>query len=180
MPDQEIGCHPERDRINGMSRPANVDVHPSSGPPSTSRERTAGTFNRPQPGPDTSTIRLRTPTTSTQPACALSDVNNQRNPAPSPAMACADCFPGHVHEDTPRGTSIKLHGLDTYVSEPTGGRPVKGIVVIIPDAFGWEFVNNRILADHYADKGDFKVYLPDFMAGEHLQPDSTAPRPNLF
>lgn len=60
---------------------------------------------------------------------------------------------------------IKLHGLETYVSEPTGGRTVKGIIVIIPDAFGIEFVNNKILADHYADKGDYRVYLPDFMLG---------------
>jgi hypothetical protein len=31
--------------------------------------------------------------------------------------------------------------------------------------FGWVFVNNKLLADHYADKGDYRVYLPDFMAG---------------
>jgi len=80
-------------------------------------------------------------------------------------MSCPDCFSGHVHEGQPRGNVTKLYGLDTYTSEPTGGRPVKGIIVIIPDAFGWEFVNNRLLADHYADKGNYKVYLPDFMNG---------------
>jgi hypothetical protein len=26
-------------------------------------------------------------------------------------------------------------------------------------------VNNRILADHYADKGKYLVYLPEFMNG---------------
>ncbi len=61
---------------------------------------------------------------------------------------------------------IKLHGLDTYVSEPTDGRVAKGIIVIIPDAFGIDFVNNKLLADHYASKGDYKVYFPDFMLGE--------------
>ncbi|KUI69748.1 Protein AIM2 [Cytospora mali] len=45
------------------------------------------------------------------------------------------------------------------------GKTAKGIVVIIPDAFGIDFVNNKILADTYATKGDYKVYLPDFMLG---------------
>lgn len=81
-------------------------------------------------------------------------------------MACADCFQGAVHDGEPTGQTITLHGLDTYVSEPTGGRAVKGIIVMIPDAFGWDFVNARLLADRYAAKSDFKVYLPDFMRGQ--------------
>ncbi|PWY86052.1 dienelactone hydrolase family protein [Aspergillus heteromorphus CBS 117.55] len=78
-------------------------------------------------------------------------------------MSCPDCFSGNVHAGSPRGEVIKLHGLDAYVTEPEG--EAKGIIVIIPDAFGWEFVNNRILADHYAAKGGYRVYLPDFMKG---------------
>ncbi|PYH92901.1 alpha/beta-hydrolase [Aspergillus ellipticus CBS 707.79] len=81
-------------------------------------------------------------------------------------MSCPDCFSGHVHAGVPKGEVITLHGLNTYVTEPAkGADAVKGIIVIIPDAFGWEFVNNRILADHYADKGKYRVYLPDFMKG---------------
>ncbi|KAK3682259.1 Alpha/Beta hydrolase protein [Podospora appendiculata] len=80
-------------------------------------------------------------------------------------MSCPECFQGSVHDGEPRGKVIKLHGLDTYATEPADGRAPRGIIVIVPDAFGWEFVNNRILADHYADKGDYKVYLPDFMLG---------------
>ncbi|KAJ9138439.1 Alpha/beta-hydrolase [Pleurostoma richardsiae] len=80
-------------------------------------------------------------------------------------MACPDCFKGSIHEGTPKGKIIKLHDLDTYVSEPPEGRAVKGIIVIVPDAFGWVFVNNKLLADHYAEKGHYRVYLPDFMAG---------------
>jgi hypothetical protein len=83
-------------------------------------------------------------------------------------MACPDCFRGSVHEGTPRGKIVKLYGLDTYVSDPASNRPVKGIIVIIPDAFGSPFVNNQLLADHYAEKSDYRVYLPDFMAGELL------------
>jgi len=80
-------------------------------------------------------------------------------------MSCLECFSGHVHEGHPRGKAVKLYGLDVYVSEPTRSRPIKGIIVIVSDALGWEFVNSRLLADNYADKGDFKVYLPDFMHG---------------
>jgi Uncharacterized anaerobic dehydrogenase len=85
-------------------------------------------------------------------------------------MSCPQCFTGSVHEGAPKGKIVKLHGLDAYVSEPEEGKPVKGIIIIIPDAFGWEFVNNRILADHYAEKGSYKVYLPEFMNGKlHYQ-----------
>ncbi len=80
-------------------------------------------------------------------------------------MSCPDCFQGHVHEGQLRGKITKVCGLDAYVSEPPDGRPAKAVVVMIPDAFGWDFANSRLLADRYADKGDYKVYLPDFMDG---------------
>lgn len=83
-------------------------------------------------------------------------------------MSCPDCFSGSVHEGTPRGRMAKICGLPTYVSEP-GDRAAKAIIVIIPDAFGIDFVNNKILADHYAEKGDYLVYLPDFMAGMSVE-----------
>ncbi|KAL4867332.1 hypothetical protein BDV12DRAFT_209933 [Aspergillus spectabilis] len=81
-------------------------------------------------------------------------------------MSCPDCFSGHIHDGTPKGHVTTLHGLKVYISEPSvPAEEIKGIVVIIPDAFGWEFVNNRLLADNYAEKGGFRVYLPDFMNG---------------
>ena len=40
-------------------------------------------------------------------------------------------------------------------------------MVIVPDAFGWEFNNNRILADSLAEKGKFRILLPDFMGGQY-------------
>lgn len=81
------------------------------------------------------------------------------------SMSCPECYSGSVHDGKPRGTITELHGLKTYVSEPTDGRASKATIVILPDAFGWDFVNNRLLADHYADKGAYKVYLPDLMLG---------------
>lgn len=84
-------------------------------------------------------------------------------------MSCPDCFAGRQHDGTPKGAVIELHGLATYVAEPPQGTVSNGIIVIIPDAFGMEFVNNKVLADTYAAKGGYKVYLPDFMLGMYIE-----------
>jgi len=83
-------------------------------------------------------------------------------------MSCPDCYSGSIHSGTPKGRVERIHGRPTYIAEPAVGKPVKGIIVIAPDAFGWEFLNNRILADHYAAKGSYLVYLPDFMDGRYF------------
>lgn len=80
-------------------------------------------------------------------------------------MACPNCFSGHIHQGTPRGEVTSLYGLQAYTTKPLDDVPHRGIIIIVPDAFGWEFVNNRILADNYAEKGKYLVYLPDFMNG---------------
>ena len=80
-------------------------------------------------------------------------------------MACPDCFSGHVDSGKPLGRIEKVHGRETYIAEPTDGQSPKGIIIIIHDAFGLPFLNNQILADHYAASGQYLVYLPDFMDG---------------
>ena len=82
-------------------------------------------------------------------------------------MACRECVSGALHEGIPTGREETIHGLPTYVSEPTSG-PVKGIIVIIPDGLGWTFNNSRILADTYAKRTNSRVYLPDFMDGHAM------------
>lgn len=81
-------------------------------------------------------------------------------------MSCPACFSGHQSTQKPLGSVQKIHGRQTYVARPADGKEPKGIVVIISDAFGMPFVNNQILADHYANGGQYLVYLPDFMDGE--------------
>jgi dienelactone hydrolase len=81
-------------------------------------------------------------------------------------MSCPDCFRGGVWTDEPAGVETTLHGLPTYVASPGEGVTPKGIVVYVPDAFGWKFVNNRILADRYAQKAKLLVYIPEIMDGE--------------
>ncbi|KAI0201659.1 dienelactone hydrolase family protein [Astrocystis sublimbata] len=85
-------------------------------------------------------------------------------------MSCPACFTGGVHEGTPTGTITKLHGLDVYVAEPASGNTPKGIIVLLPDIFGWDFVNIQLMADSFAKKKDYRVYLPDFMDGNAASP----------
>lgn len=82
-------------------------------------------------------------------------------------MSLSDLNCGDRHSSTLQGSIIKVHGLNTYVVEPSKDRRAKGIIVIVSDAFGLESVNNRLLADAYATKGGYKVYLPDFMLGQY-------------
>jgi len=82
-------------------------------------------------------------------------------------MSCPECFSGHVSLDEPLGNIEQVYGRRTYVAKPPSGKQPLGIVVIIADAFGMPFVNNQILADHYAALGQYTVYLPDFMDGKN-------------
>lgn len=75
------------------------------------------------------------------------------------------CASGSLHTGTPTGTISKLHDLDVYIASPPSDRTPKGIVVILPDIFGWTLPNTRILVDNFAAKGNFLVMLPDFMDG---------------
>lgn len=83
-------------------------------------------------------------------------------------MACRECITGALHEGTPVGREETVHGLPTYITEPPSGQSAKGIIVFIPDALGWTFNNNRILADKYAERTSSRVYLPEFMDGHMM------------
>ncbi|KAK7988683.1 hypothetical protein PG989_008998 [Apiospora arundinis] len=79
---------------------------------------------------------------------------------------CRDCFRGTLHGDAVlTGHVMHIHGLPTYVAKPEAGTEPRALIVIISDGFGWELRNTRALADSYAKRGEFLVYLPDFMDG---------------
>ncbi|OHE92892.1 dienelactone hydrolase [Colletotrichum orchidophilum] len=86
---------------------------------------------------------------------------------------CADCFKGTLRGDVePRGTEETLYGLPTYVARPEPGRgEPAGVVVILPDVFGWTLRNSRALADAYANRIPAVVLLPELMNG-HAIPDT--------
>lgn len=94
-------------------------------------------------------------------------------------MACNDCASGHLHEGTPTGHVETVHGFPAYITSPPGDEPSKGIVVIIPDAFGWNLNNSRILADAYAKRAGVKVFLPDFMNGMSTSSMVRIPQNNM-
>lgn len=80
-------------------------------------------------------------------------------------MSRPGCFRGPVSNTQTKGIETTIRGVPTYVAEPENGAIPKGIIVVITDAFGWKFVNNRVLCDRYAKRGGFLVYCPDFMNG---------------
>jgi len=83
------------------------------------------------------------------------------------------CITGSLHEGTPKGTEGTVGGLPTYIAKPPSSATTKeGIIVIIPDIFGWKFGNNQLLADEYAERSGRTVYLPDFMNGNLLSAES--------
>jgi hypothetical protein len=76
------------------------------------------------------------------------------------------CTRGSVHTGTPVGEIIKIAGLDTYVSRNTNanGRAI----FFLHDAFGWTFINNRLLADTFAAQANVDVHLPDLLEGDGI------------
>ena len=78
---------------------------------------------------------------------------------------CTECVSGFLHEGTPKGEVGTIAKLPTYIANPVNTPHKPGVIVIITDIFGWEFLNSRLLADEYAEKSGRTVYVPDFMGG---------------
>ncbi|KAI5779709.1 Alpha/Beta hydrolase protein [Geopyxis carbonaria] len=84
-------------------------------------------------------------------------------------MSSTCCTSGYIQssEDL-QGIEQKVHDLDTYVIP---GEPSKGLVVIIPDIFGWNLPNTRRIADTVSRELKTTVYVPDFMFGDNCSHD---------
>lgn len=80
------------------------------------------------------------------------------------------CAAGQIHTGTPTGRVDKVHGLDCYIAAPPEATTPQAVIVILPDIFGWELVNTRLLADSYASKSPYLVYLPELQAGMYMIP----------
>ena len=80
------------------------------------------------------------------------------------ASTCEECIKGSIHKGRPQGKEETVHGLNTYVignrSDP------QAIIVIYSDIFGLPLPNNKLIADAYANSGEYLVYLPDFFQGD--------------
>jgi hypothetical protein len=71
----------------------------------------------------------------------------------------ACCKKGFKWEGKPEGkvTSLPTASGNAYVT----GSNKDVAVMLITDIYGWEFINNRLLADHYAREINATVYVPD-------------------
>jgi dienelactone hydrolase len=71
------------------------------------------------------------------------------------------CITGFQWDGKPVGSESRLAGMDAYVS----GNNKDRAILILPDIFGWELTNTRLLADHFAEEANATVYLPDTFNG---------------
>jgi dienelactone hydrolase len=83
-------------------------------------------------------------------------------------MSCPDCFKGSIHAYAePKGREETLHGVRTYIAAglAEGTTSSASTVVFITDAFGFNLVNSKLLADDYAARTGFRVLVPDIIPG---------------
>ncbi|GJJ11185.1 hypothetical protein Clacol_005417 [Clathrus columnatus] len=85
--------------------------------------------------------------------------------------SCAHCVTGITHKGTPIGSIKQIGGHDTYVSLPKKDYSKDKAVLLLPDIFGIQFINCKLLADDFARSG-LAVYAPDYLNGD------PAPEPN--
>jgi len=88
-------------------------------------------------------------------------------PRISATMSCPDCFKGTAHGGTPSGTTTTLHGKAVYITSPpsTSSTTSPSTILYLPDAFGYKFINNQLLADTYAARTGMRVLIPDIIPG---------------
>jgi len=80
---------------------------------------------------------------------------------------CKDCVKGVIHEGTPEGKIETIGGVETYVATPTVDYPKDKVILLLTDVFGLPLVNNKLLADGFAENG-FKTIVPDYLNGDAI------------
>ncbi|KAK4699167.1 hypothetical protein P7C70_g7099, partial [Phenoliferia sp. Uapishka_3] len=81
------------------------------------------------------------------------------------------CVSGAKHDGTPVGSIKQIGGVTTYVSLPTDEFDKSTAVLFLPDVFGLELPNAKLLADSFAANG-FATYIPDYFNGTALPADA--------
>ncbi|KAG2110573.1 dienelactone hydrolase [Suillus discolor] len=84
---------------------------------------------------------------------------------------CKDCIQGVRHEGEPQGTPETIDGVACYVATPTVDYPKDKVILFLPDVFGIEISNAKLLADDFAVNG-FKVVAVDYFNGDGLPIDA--------
>ncbi|KAL7934329.1 dienelactone hydrolase [Trichoderma chlorosporum] len=80
-------------------------------------------------------------------------------------MSCPDCFRGTIHEGTPKGKEETIHNVLTYIAVPETGITSNSKIIFVTDVFGFNLVNNKLLADKYAADTGCAVLMPSVIPG---------------
>ncbi|KZO96044.1 alpha/beta-hydrolase [Calocera viscosa TUFC12733] len=81
---------------------------------------------------------------------------------------CENCTKGTKLPGTPKGSMIKVAGIDTYLATPPGPvdpQDAHKAVVIFTDVLGLPLGNSQIIADGFAKQLGLPVYVPDMFNG---------------
>lgn len=81
----------------------------------------------------------------------------------SPSRICGNCFTGTIRTATPNGHDETIHGLPSYITRGTATS--NSTIIFLPDAFGVNLVNNKLLADQYASRTGFRILMPNLLPG---------------
>jgi len=77
--------------------------------------------------------------------------------------------PREKQTGNPQGEVKKFAGVDTYFA-PYEGKE-KSAIVISTDAFGYQFINTKLVADSLAKQTGFLCVVPDIFANDPMSPD---------
>ncbi|KAF9244119.1 dienelactone hydrolase [Melanogaster broomeanus] len=80
---------------------------------------------------------------------------------------CSHCISGVRHEGEPEGKIEEIGGVKCYIATPTVEYPKNKVVLFLPDVWGIELVNARLLADDFSRNG-FKVVAIDYLNGDAI------------
>lgn len=86
------------------------------------------------------------------------------SPSAAPAtdiQICPDCFTGTIHTAKPVGHLETIHNVPTYITR--GSAPSNSTIIFLTDGFGFNLVNNKLLADQFAARTGLRVLMPNLL-----------------
>lgn len=78
-------------------------------------------------------------------------------------QTCMNCFTGTLHTGIPSGHVETIHGLPSYITRGTARS--NSTIIFLTDGFGFNLVNNKLLADQYATRTGLRVLMPNVLPG---------------
>ncbi|KAF8654650.1 hypothetical protein AX16_003503 [Volvariella volvacea WC 439] len=87
---------------------------------------------------------------------------------------CKHCVQGVRHEGEPEGKWEVINGVNCYVATPTGDYDKTKVLLYLPDVFGPQLINSRLLADDFA-RNNYKTIIPDYFDGDAVPADGLNP-----